>query len=272
MLINGQSRAEISVLDRGFQYGDGLFETIAVIDGEIPFWTRHLERLREGCGRLDLGMPDVTVLEREVKAVAGESGRQVVKLIVTRSNHGKGYFPASGETTRIVYSRPWRPRSKTEYQSGIEIHLCETRLATGSAMAGLKHLNRLEQVIAADEILRSGCSEGVLCDFDGNVVEGLMSNLFWLIGGELFTPMVDRCGVAGVMRAEVMELAKKHGIVMNVVREKPESMLNGEAIFLTNAITGILPVRSIGGNHFDVDAVPYILRSDIDKKMRAKER
>ena len=268
MLINGQNRSDVSVFDRGFQYGDGLFETIAVIDGRAPLWPRHLKRLQEGCLRLGLELPDGAVLEQEIAAVVENSGPQVVKVIVTRSNHGNGYFPASGKSTRIVYTRPWHRWSDEDYSSGVEIHLCENRLATGSPVAGLKHLNRLEQVIAADEIAKAGLSEGILCDGDGNVVEGLMSNIFWINGEVLSTPLVDRCGVAGVMRAEVMEVARKQGFVVKEVREKPDLLINADGIFLTNAVAGILPVRRVGGNHFDVAAVPYILRSEIYNKMQ----
>lgn len=273
LLINGQSRSEISVLDRGFQYGDGLFETIAFFNGEAPLWERHLQRLSAGCRKLGITPHDSDLLESEVRSVLDGSDRQVIKLIVTRSAGGRGYFPpvddAPVESTRIIYTRPWHRWSDEDFSSGIALHLCESRLATGSLLAGLKHLNRLEQVVAAGEIAEAGYREGVVCDADGFVVEGLSSNIFWIKSGKLFTPLLDRCGVVGVMRAEVMERAEMLGIRVSEVRADVNTLLDAEGVFLTNAVTGILPVQRICGNHFSPDAVPYILSPEIEQRTQA---
>ena len=262
MLINGQCGDSIAVLDRGLQYGDGLFETIAFIRGNAPLWNRHMGRLSEGCHRLAFPQPDRERLALEARQLLhrddASTDRQVIKIIITRGEHGSAYFPREGDATRILYTRDWPQR----VQQGIALHLCRTRLATGSPLAGLKTLNRLEQVVAAAEIRKAGFQEGLLCDADGFMVEALMSNLFWLKQGVLYTPLLDRCGVSGVMRAEVIEQAEHFGMRVQEVRETPEMLDTAEAMFLTNAL-GLTVVGEFSGKRMDADAVPLKLRNAI---------
>ena len=264
MLINGHNGDSVAVLDRGLQYGDGVFETIAFIDGNAPLWGRHIARLSAGCEALALPRQDTARLAYEARQLLQTdkalSGRHVVKIIITRGEHGTGYFPREGSATRILYTRDW-PQG---VRRGIALHLCQTRLATGSPFAGLKTLNRLEQVVAAAEIREAGFQEGLLCDADGFMVEALMSNLFWLKQGVLYTPVLDRCGVSGVMRAEVIEQAGHFGMSVYEVRETPEMLESAQAMFLTNAL-GLTAVSEFSGSLVDVDAVPLIIRNAIQQ-------
>ncbi len=264
MLINGQCGDSIAVLDRGLQYGDGLFETIAFIHGNAPLWDRHMARLSAGCMALALPQQDALRLAHEARQLLQSDdalfGRHVVKIIITRGEHGSAYFPREGEATRILYRRDWPQRA----QRGIDLLRCQTRLATGSPFAGLKTLNRLEQVIAAAEIKKAGFQEGLLCDADGFMVEALMSNLFWLKQGVLYTPLLDRCGVSGVMRAEVIGQAEHFGMRVRKVRKTPEVLMSAQAMFLSNAL-GLTAVREFSGRRMDVDAVPLKIRNAIQQ-------
>ncbi len=275
MLVNGQQCDTVSLLDRGLQYGDGLFETIAVIGHEMPLWERHYARLSKGCGKLGLEVPQEQQIKDEIKQeihLHGEqSGRCVVKLIVTRGTAGKGYFPGEGEGQRILILRQQAGFSHHDREHGIDIHLCKTRLASGSPLAGIKHLNRLEQVLAARETEASNCREAVVRDSDGFVVEGVMSNLFWMTGGELHTPLLDRCGVAGVMREEVMAQVATLGIPCRQVRVMPDELSDANAIFLTNAINGIVPVSHLAGRKYSLDAIPHDLLEIINRKLMKHE-
>lgn len=268
MLINGHSGDSVAVLDRGLQYGDGLFETIAFINGNAPLWDRHMARLSAGCRSLGVPQPDAERLALEASQLLHAddalTGKHVIKIIITRGEHGKAYFPLQGDATRILYTRDWPQRALQQGFEGIALHLCQTRLATGSPFAGLKTLNRLEQVLAAAEIREAGFQEGLLCDADGFMVEALMSNLFWLKQGVLYTPMLDRCGVSGVMRAEVIEQAERLGMSVHEVRETPEMLESAQAMFLTNAL-GLTAVREFSGKLMDVDAVPIKLRTAIER-------
>ena len=275
MLVNGQQCDTVSLLDRGLQYGDGLFETIAVISGEMPLWKRHYTRLFNSCKKLSLELPNEQQIkdeiEREIHHSGEQSGRSVVKLIVTRGTAGKGYFPAEGEGQRIVILRQQAGFSRHEREHGIDIHLCETRLASGSPVAGMKHLNRLEQVLAARETEAHNCREAVVCDSEGFVVEGVMSNLFWITGSTLQTPLLDRCGVLGVMREEVMEQAAALGLPCNEVRVLPEELSGANAIFLTNAVNGIIPVRRLAEREYNHEAISHDLLEIINRKLMKHE-
>ena len=185
--------------------------------------------------------------------------RQVLKILVTRGEGGHGYFPGDGETTRILYTRSWPQRG----DDAIRAHLCRTRLAKGSPLAGIKSLNRLEQVLAARETQAAGCTEAILCDADGFLVEGLMSNLFWVSRGRLFTPTLEYCGVAGVMRDYVLEVAGKAGIDFETVTCTPETLAQAESVFLTNAL-GLRLVSECNGNKYDSDAVPFEITAAIN--------
>lgn len=264
MLVNGQNSDSLSVLDRGLLYGDGLFETIAFIDGKAPLWERHITRLEQGCRHLGIDTPDPELLSKEARSLV-DSSPQVVKIIVTRGEGGAGYFPGEGVSTRILYRRPWPQRP-----AGPEkIHVCRTRLARGSATAGVKTLNRLEQVLAARETEQAGCREAILCDAAGYLVEGLMSNLFWVREGKLHTPRLDYCGVAGVMRGFVLETAKTSGIDVAIVEEKQDVLANADAIFLTNAL-GLRVVGQCDGNKYDPAAVPIEISAAINRLLKTE--
>ena len=267
MLINGQSSECLPVLDRGLQYGDGLFETIAFIDDEAPLWDRHMTRLQHGCEVLGITPPESSLLLDEARSLPGQ-GRRILKIIITRGQQGRGYFPGEGEPTRLLYTRPWPP-AVHDAPRGIRAHLCRTRLATGGVLAGLKTLNRLEQVVAAREAAAAGCGEGILCDADGFLVEGIMSNLFWYARGGLITPDLQRSGVAGVMREFVLDVASRAGLPVKIVREKVDVLEQAEAVFLTNA-TGLVPVSECNGNQFDIHAVPDEISAAIDKLLRTE--
>lgn len=271
MQVNGQQLESISLLDRGLQYGDGLFETISLIKGSIPFWDKHYARLRQGCERLGLTLPAEAQLHAEVLQEAGTEPHAVVKVLVTRGSKGRGYFPGEGETTRIVMRRAWTPLPAESYIQGIDVHLCTLRLARGSALAGIKHLNRLEQVLAAREVAAAGFTEGVLLDAEDDLVEGLMANLFWLKGNQLMTPSLDQCGVAGIMRAEVMALAASIGLSVRTVRAKVDALLQADACFLSNAVNGVVPVATIHNapaqTAFSIHAIPVALRLHLNQKL-----
>ncbi|MGD8265848.1 MAG: aminodeoxychorismate lyase [Chromatiales bacterium] len=267
MLINGRNSECLPVLDRGLQYGDGLFETIAFIDDKAPLWERHMSRLQHGCEVLGITPPNTSLLLEEARSLTGQ-GRRILKIIITRGQQGRGYFPGEGEPTRLLYTRPWPPAAD-DAPRGICVHLCRTRLATGGMLAGLKTLNRLEQVMAAREAAAAGCGEGVVCDADGFLVEGIMSNLFWSARGELFTPDLQHSGVSGVMREFVLDVASRAGLSVNIVREKADVLEEAEAIFLTNA-TGLVPVSECNGNQFDIHAVPDEISAAIDNLLRAE--
>lgn len=266
-LINGQQSASIGVTDRGLQYGDGLFETIAVADGRISLWDRHLERLAEGCRRLAIVMPDRQLLRDEVQRVAGNGARAVVKIILTRGSGARGYRPdGSALPTRIVQGIPWPKLPEAAGRDGVHVRWCTMRLARQPRLAGLKHLNRLEQVLARAE-WRDEYAEGLMCDSAGLVIEGTMSNLFIVRQGVLTTPDLSESGVAGVVRAEVLARAPTLGIPVAVQAVTPAMVEAAEELFLTNSLVGVWPIRQLETRNYVVGKITQTLQQALPEEL-----
>jgi 4-amino-4-deoxychorismate lyase len=246
VVINGQATDGVSSLDRGLLYGDGVFETLAVEDGQPRFWLRHLARLKSGCGRLGIPLPEGKRLLEESLAVISGVERGVLKIIVTRGCAGRGYRPANDATpTRIIQLHPWPDYPETCRAAGVRVRLCRQRLGYNPALAGIKHLNRLEQVLARGEWDDPGILEGLLLDGDGCLVEGTMSNLFLIRDRVLMTPDLVRCGVAGILRTVVMELAAEVPMPLQIRALGLDDLRDADEVFLTNSIIGIWPVTAV---------------------------
>ncbi len=242
-LVNGQAGSSLSLLDRGLQYGDGLFETIAVVESRPALWQRHWERLLLGCRLLGIPEPDREVMEQEVAGLIGDRSFAVLKIIVTRGASERGYRPPDRVSpTRILELFSWEGPSTSP--GALAVDLCRQRLGEQPGYAGLKHLNRLEQVLAQREL---SSPEGIMLDSEGNLVSGTMSNLFLVIEGRLHTPIIDRCGVAGVVRSLVLETARRMRQPVTVRRIEASELEQAEGLFLTSSLLGIVPVSAVAG-------------------------
>lgn len=247
-LINGLPTAMLSVADRAVHYGDGLFETITIVDGKPRHWELHMQRLRRGCAQLQIPAPESIMLLDDVTRLSADYPRAIIKLIVTRGTGGRGYRPdALAQPTRIVSRHDWPEYPARYYDQGVITRLCDLRLARQPRLAGIKHLNRLEQVLARAEWSAPEVFEGILLDHDGLVIEGTMSNLLLWHNGELITPLLDQCGVRGVMRQVVLQHADASGCT---VREQPvelDLLASVDEVWLCNSVFGIIPVCEIQG-------------------------
>jgi 4-amino-4-deoxychorismate lyase len=247
-LVDGEPRDGVPVTDRGLHYGDGLFETVAVVDGRPCLWSRHLDRLAAGCARLQLPMPEPALLRSEAERLIGDAGFAVLKLLVTRGDGGRGYRaprPAGGR--RILMRSPWPDHPTACQELGVRVRWCETRLAHQPALAGLKHLNRLEQVLARSEWDDPDVPEGLMLDAEGQVVEGTQSNLFVWNGDRLLTPVLDRCGVAGVVRGLALEVAVGLGVPVTETRLSADDVRGAAAVYLTSSLIGVWRVAELDG-------------------------
>lgn len=246
----------VSVSDRGFTYGDGLFETLRIVRGRAPLWPRHAERLRAGCERLRIPSPDLDAVRDEVLRLAEGLDDAVARVTLTRGPGARGYAPpASADQTLVVSVSPLALDAAASID-GIVLRLCTTRLAIQPLLAGLKHLNRLEQVIARGEWDDPSIAEGLMLDTDGDLVCATAANLFAVFGGQLATPPVDRCGVAGVARAEVLAVRDVAEARLNPVR-----LEEADEVFLTSAVRGILPVRVFGTRSWQPGPVTRALQA-----------
>jgi 4-amino-4-deoxychorismate lyase len=265
-LVNGLPQTMVSVFDRGLQYGDGLFETLRCEQGRVRWFDRHLARLAAGCARLGLPEPDGELLRREAESLLEDQSRALVKLVLTRGvATARGYRPTGDErATRILTRHPWPAAAGQEFRLG----LSPVRLACNPLLAGLKHLNRLEQVLAQRCAATAGVDEVLMCSSHGAVISGSMSNLFLVQGGDLLTPPLLECGVAGVMRSLVLELAPQLGLSVRVAPLSPEQVAAAPALFVTNVRLGVQAVHWYEERRLQLDGRGPRLQELIDHAER----
>ncbi|MGH8567619.1 MAG: aminodeoxychorismate lyase [Gammaproteobacteria bacterium] len=248
VLIDGRRGRAVSVADRGLHYGDGLFETLPILDGNVRHWERHLERLRLGCARLGMACPEDTLLSADLDLLRAGVDHGVVKLIVTRGVGGRGFRPPDpAKPTRIFARHPWRPYPPALYRSGIVARVCATRLSRNPVLAGIKHLNRLEQVLARREWADPEVHEGLMLDTGGRVIEGTMTNLFLARAGRLVTPDLSECGVLGIMRGLVIEAARRARLETEIRAVDLAEMYTAEGAFVCNSLVGVWPISELRG-------------------------
>ncbi len=251
VLVNGAPDNAVATTDRGLLYGDGLFETIACVKGVPQLWGAHMQRLRTGCERLGIGRIDTDVLQEECLGLLEGAQRAVLKVIITRGTGGRGYRPPdSVAATRIVQLYNWPEYPDSNETEGINTIICKTRLGQNPSLAGMKHLNRLEQVVARAEWQDETIHEGLMLDNTGQVIEGTMSNIFIVYQDVLLTPDLTQSGVAGIMRAHVMGLAAKDKISVDVRAITLAELQAADEVFVCNSLIGIWPVRHIHGNTY----------------------
>ena len=261
ILVNGIEADSLSTSDRGLQYGDGLFETLAVQDGIPLCWERHIQRLRTGCERLRLSCPDGKLLSREAARVSRGLSLGVLKMVITRGPDGRGYkIPAVARPTRILSSLSWPEFSPAWSEQGVVATVCKTRLSPNPCLAGIKHLNRLEQVLARSEWDDPQIAEGLMLDAANRVVEGTMSNVFMVKQGRLLTPDLADAGVEGIMRGLVLELARAFDVTVKVQSVNLADLENAEELFLSNSLFGIWPIRKLGDTAYRVGPLSLRLR------------
>lgn len=242
--VDGTHETTVAADDRGLAYGDGLFETIWLHQGRAPLWLRHMARLREGCRRLSLPEPDPERLRHEVDAVTAGLERAVARITWTRGGGPRGYaVPQDPQATCVVSAAAHTPLAADWYHHGIRMHLCDTRLGLQPMLAGLKHLNRLEQVLARNEWHDETVYEGLMLDLEDRAICGTAANIFAMRGDRLFTPALNRCGVAGTARAELLD---RHDVT--VTDMSLSDLQQADELFLTSAVRGIVPVRELAGS------------------------
>ncbi len=250
-LVNGLAGDQINIQDRGLQYGHGVFETIAWRENKLELWNAHMERLCKSCMRLFIPIPDIKQLESEALLLCHQYDRAIIKITITCGESERGYLtPAEVRPNRIV-SCTIIDHPQNEALESIAVKICSTRLAPQATLAGLKHLNRLEQVLARQEWREvhkeRGYEEGLMLDYAGHVISGTMSNVYFARGGQIYTSKLDLCGVQGVMRSFIMSLAAKMQLTVNVGEYDLQEVLAADEVFISNSLIKIKAVKAIEG-------------------------
>ncbi|MBC6413856.1 MAG: aminodeoxychorismate lyase [Chromatiales bacterium] len=261
-LVNGQVTDYVSIADRGLAYGDGVFETIAVADGKPCLWKKHTDRLIYGCKQLGIVFNNLDELEKEVFTLSRNAqSNGVIKIIITRGVGASGYkTQPSAKPSRIALLQHRQTFSEQLYRNGVDVCFCKQRLGYNPTLSKIKHLCRLEQVLARME-WQDEYHEGIMFDYYNNAIEGTMSNLFIISDNVLKTPKLDNCGIQGVMREWILEQCQRHNIAVKQQTIDRQAILEADGLFFCNALIRVWPVRSIEANSYDVAVVHRLLRS-----------
>jgi 4-amino-4-deoxychorismate lyase len=264
--VNATETNLVPVEDRGLAFGDGLFETMRLRGARVPLLERHLQRLQDGALRLRITL-DIDELREEISRFLSSAGNDdgILKLIVTRGDGGRGYrVDAGNEPRRILMQRPLASHPAQWWSEGITIRHCDTRLGSNRALAGMKHLNRLEQVLARLEWDDTQIAEGLMSDQKGRIVEGISTNLFLVSGGRLLTPVIDHCGVAGVMRGFILDVvAPELALHTEQIHCERALLAAAQEVFLCNAVIGVWPVRQLGSKRWPLGPVTRRVQSHV---------
>ena len=246
--LNGRPSTDISLSDRAVQFGDGCFTTARVLDGRVQWQPAHLSRLQRGAAALMIQGVDWQALEQEMVQAAAAQGQGVLKVIITRGSGGRGYSPAGClQPTQIVttslypaHYNDWRERGVTLAQSPVA-------LAQSPLLAGIKHLNRLEQVMIRLHLEQTTADEALVLDTSGMLVECCAANLFWRTGQRVMTPDVTLSGIDGIMRQHILALlADRPDYHTEIVRAPVSALAGADEVFICNALMPLLPVNAIG--------------------------
>jgi len=247
-LVNGLDARSIDADDRGLMYGDGVFRTLAVRSGRALNWVRHYRLLARDCGMIGLPCPEEAVLIAEMSRIS--PGDATVKIVVTRGTSGRGYAHEEGTVpTRVVAAYPAFAGDAGAID-GVRVRRCELVLAEQPLLAGVKSLNRLENVLARAEWRDPAIREGLLADAGGRLVEGTMSNVFLTVGDRLVTPAISRCGVSGAQRERILDIARAEGMACEVRDVDFGELAAAGEVFLTNSLIGVWPVIAFGDRHW----------------------
>lgn len=249
-------------LMRGLAYGDGLFETINISSGRAQFLTLHLERLRAGCRGLSIDF-DETALRSDISDAVNVGVEGVLKIIVVRAGVERGYASRRGAGShRHLQLFPQNIAEFFNRQPPAVLRVCRQRLSLQPGLAGLKHLNRLEQVLARAEWSDPQITEGLMLDSQGRVIEAVSSNIFCVHDGEVLTPSLHQCGVAGVLRRVVIDYL---GIAATERNLTLDDFYRADEVFLTSTLRGIQPVTQLDCVHWQMGGVTIALRKKLEE-------
>ena len=273
ILINGKKDNRISVTDRGFQYGDGLFETIAYKNNTLIYWREHLQGMNNACKVLDLEIIDEDIWLKDIKKTIKDNDQDlVIKLIYSRGEAQRGYkIPETTSPIRVVMSSPLPVYAEELYNKGVRLTICETPASSNSRLAGIKHLNKLENILARNEWSDKKIFEGLMLDDFNNVIEGTMTNLFAVKNNSLYTPILKRSGVNGIIRQRIIDLAKNDNIVTQQIEIKLDKLLEMDEIFISNSLIGLCPVNKIDTNYYKIGSITKQLMLKLQQDINGRE-
>ena len=266
-LINGDFNQAISPLDRGFAYGDGVFRTMVIRSGLPVNWPLHYQKLVADCAAIGIVCPSAELLMSDflqlfsIEDVDSEK-QEVAKIMITRGEGERGYKPPAVTTpTRVIIKSAMPQYAKESYAGGVQLHVCNTRLSSQAKLAGVKHLNRLENILARMEWRDEDIFDGVLLDQQGGVIECTMSNIFARFDKVLVTPDLSECGVAGITRQRICDVSSALNLTAEVAPLLLSRMLQADELIICNSLYGAFQVSKIGDTTWVQQALAKTFRN-----------
>ena len=255
-LINGSFEQAISALDRGFAYGDGVFRTMRVRNGLPVNWPFHYQKLVADCAVIGIVCPSAELLMSDFQKLFEHElfladSNQVGKIIITRGEGARGYAPpVITVPTRVLIKSNLPHYATVHYEQGVQLHICGTKLSAQPRLAGIKHLNRLENVIARMEWRDESIFDGLMMNQSNQVIECTSSNIFARFGQQLITPDLSQCGVAGITRHRILGLGSVLGFAISTQAISLEQLLSADEIIICNSLYGAFQVTKIGNTRW----------------------
>ena len=272
-LINGIAADYININDRSIHYGDGLFETILCNDNNLYYWQQHFQRLQTSAEQLKITCPPEQVfLDDITKLLTDNDSRSAcaIKIIVSRGKGERGYkFSKNTAVNRLVMLSSLDAGHSSVLSRKLlqgELFICRQQVSINENLAGLKHLNRLENVMARNE-WDAGYIDGLMLNANQHVIEGSMSNLFAITGDQLFTPDLKLSGVNGIMREMIINLAVKNYIKTTVTNLTIDEISTMDELFISNSLLGMKAVTKLGDSLYKGQQVSDMIFSELLKTM-----
>ena len=266
VLINGAKQSKTTVFNRNTQFGDGLFETCVIESKNILFWPYHLARLNKGCEKLGIGTVDESFWLSDIRKALAISRlhNAVVKIILSRGETLRGYgFEDDIKAVRIVIVAEM---SKTTPRQNLTLDFCDSGYASNPKLAGIKHCNRLEQILARVDLKGD---EGIMLDEDGDIISVTQGNIFCIYANTLHTPRLDKCGIEGTRRAIILEIASELGMQINVNPLSVDKLMESDEVFISNSVMGIQSISQIGEMSFSTEGVTESIKEAFKEKKQS---
>ncbi len=261
-LINGSFDHTLSPLDRGFAYGDGVFRTLVMRDGLPENWPLHYQKLVADCAVINIVCPSAELLMSDLQQLFLLDETAVAKIIVTRGEGERGYAPPAVTMPLRVVIRTALPQYPEEcFVNGVNLYVCETQLSSQPKLAGVKHLNRLENVLARMEWNDPTFTEGIMLDTNHNVIECTSANIFARFGDMLMTPSLHQCGIAGITRQRIIDIAHTLSLKSAVEIFKLEKLFSADEVIICNSLYGAWQVKTIQQKTWPTGALAANIRT-----------
>jgi len=256
---------KISIHDRGFNYGDGLFETILVKDSKIKYFTDHMRRLHAGCRKLNLNKPSSDLLKKNIKKAIGKKINCIIKIILTRGSSSFGY-KFTKDINHNLYFIKHDKTSAVKKNRAVKLKVSNYNIHENSDLAKIKHLNRIDQCLIASELNNQKNIDDLIVTYNNNIIETLSSNIFFVKKNKsniiFYSPKITKCGIDGIIKNQIIKFLKnkKYKVLEKDISIK--TLKNYDVSFKVNSIQGLVFVDQIENNKFSKDHIIYNILKD----------